>query len=137
MSVGGKSIIKSRHNVQNFLAFITPTPTMAGIKRRVDVADDRGGKRAKVKKDMSKPKEEKKKDVKAKKQKKVESSDEEEDDEGVPLDEGEQSGFLSDDEDSAGGMDVDGAEEGSKSNGAAVKNGERSQASYGKGKTGC
>lgn len=98
---------------------------MAGIKRRVDVTDDRGGKRTKVKKDMVKPQEEKKKDVKGKKQKKVESSSEDEE-EGVQLDEEEQSGFLSEDEDSEGGMDVDGPEEGSESNGATVKNGKRS-----------
>lgn len=98
---------------------------MAGIKRRVEVADDRGGKRTKVKKDTLKQQQEGKKAVKGKKEKKVESSSSSEDEEveEMQLDEEEQSAFLSEDEDNEGGMDIDGAEEEAKSNGATVKNG--------------
>ncbi|KAK2761567.1 pumilio domain member 6 [Arachnomyces sp. PD_36] len=109
---------------------------MAGIKRRVDGMDDRGGKRTKVKKDVSKHHGARadikaKKSVKdTKKQRKVESSedeDEEEDEldeeEEAQFDEGEQSGFLSEDEDSEGGMEIDGGEEFSNADGAATKNG--------------
>lgn len=98
---------------------------MAGIKRRVDVADDRGGKRTKVKKDMSKRQEpdiKAKKPVKSKKIQEVErsSEDEADNDEGMELNEEEESGFLSEDDDSEGGMEIG---EEPVENGAAPKNG--------------
>jgi pumilio family protein 6 len=108
---------------------------MAGIKRRVDVADDRGGKRPKVKKDTLKQQEadiKAKKSAKVQKQRKVESSEEEADDMG--FNDEDQPGFLSEDEDSEGGMDL-GGEVSSKSdtqpeNSAALKNGKRPKATW-------